>query len=362
MVGTTGCVYYIKSPSPSPRRARPLMATGRIKVNMTPSHPGDFIRTEVVEALDLSVSRTAEILRVRSTAIASARYLAGMIDRLSRPGRSRTVGAGRGKRGFARACSAGGVARRLSAGGRRRRRRRRPAPVPGSDNGDSVPRPSPARRRARHAGFRPDSGAVSTGHPTSGSPEAGITRAGTCSRGGETGRFLHRYACVRTGGKRQDRGKGRPIFTVRLPAAAALEYAVETRRIVERSGLIQSPGSVRLGFRLRPRSRRRPCSARPPGPCDWRARGPRRGCPGVTLRPPGRGRPGTRQGPPRGRRPRRLLDSPGRRPAARRRRECPKLRDPRAAPTQAVIRVRKIARPGPLRPPGRAAVARVWST
>ena len=32
---------------------------------MTPSHPGDFIRTEIVEDLGLSVTRAAEILGVR---------------------------------------------------------------------------------------------------------------------------------------------------------------------------------------------------------------------------------------------------------------------------------------------------------
>ena len=41
------------------------MATDGIKVNMTPSHPGDFIRTEIIEELDLNVTRTAEILGVR---------------------------------------------------------------------------------------------------------------------------------------------------------------------------------------------------------------------------------------------------------------------------------------------------------
>ncbi|HUY12618.1 MAG TPA: HigA family addiction module antitoxin [Terriglobia bacterium] len=30
-----------------------------------PPHPGDLIRTEIIEALGLSVSRTAEILKVR---------------------------------------------------------------------------------------------------------------------------------------------------------------------------------------------------------------------------------------------------------------------------------------------------------
>ena len=41
------------------------MATDGIKVNMTPSHPGDFIRTEVIEELGLNVTRAAEILGVR---------------------------------------------------------------------------------------------------------------------------------------------------------------------------------------------------------------------------------------------------------------------------------------------------------
>ena len=36
-----------------------------IKVNMTPSHPGDFIRTEVVEELGLNITQAAEILGVR---------------------------------------------------------------------------------------------------------------------------------------------------------------------------------------------------------------------------------------------------------------------------------------------------------
>ena len=41
------------------------MATKNIKVNMIPSHPGDFIRTEVIEELDLNVTKVAEILGVR---------------------------------------------------------------------------------------------------------------------------------------------------------------------------------------------------------------------------------------------------------------------------------------------------------
>ena len=41
------------------------MAIDGINVKMTPSHPGNFIRTEIIEELDLNVTRTAEILGVR---------------------------------------------------------------------------------------------------------------------------------------------------------------------------------------------------------------------------------------------------------------------------------------------------------
>ena len=41
------------------------MATNGVKMNMTPSHPGDFIRTEILEELGLSVTKAAEILGVR---------------------------------------------------------------------------------------------------------------------------------------------------------------------------------------------------------------------------------------------------------------------------------------------------------
>ena len=41
------------------------MSTGGIKVNMTPSHPGDFIRKEVIEELGLSVTKDSRILDVR---------------------------------------------------------------------------------------------------------------------------------------------------------------------------------------------------------------------------------------------------------------------------------------------------------
>lgn len=41
------------------------MAAQNIEVNMTPSHPGDFVRTEIVEELGLTVTKAAEILEVR---------------------------------------------------------------------------------------------------------------------------------------------------------------------------------------------------------------------------------------------------------------------------------------------------------
>lgn len=36
-----------------------------IEINMTPSHPGDFVRTEIVEELGLTVTQAAEVLRIR---------------------------------------------------------------------------------------------------------------------------------------------------------------------------------------------------------------------------------------------------------------------------------------------------------
>ena len=41
------------------------MAHDGIDVGMTPSHPGDFIRTEVIEDLGLTVTGAADILGVR---------------------------------------------------------------------------------------------------------------------------------------------------------------------------------------------------------------------------------------------------------------------------------------------------------
>ena len=40
-----------------------------IKVAMTPSHPGAFIRDEIIEGYDLSIARAAEILQVRAATL-----------------------------------------------------------------------------------------------------------------------------------------------------------------------------------------------------------------------------------------------------------------------------------------------------
>lgn len=40
------------------------MAQKEIKISMKPSPPGGFIRDEVIDELELSVSKAAEILRV----------------------------------------------------------------------------------------------------------------------------------------------------------------------------------------------------------------------------------------------------------------------------------------------------------
>ena len=41
------------------------MSDSGIEVNMTPSHPGEFVRVEVIEELGLSVTQAAGILGVR---------------------------------------------------------------------------------------------------------------------------------------------------------------------------------------------------------------------------------------------------------------------------------------------------------
>lgn len=47
------------------------MSSDDIKVNMTPSDPGDFIRMEVIEELGLSVTKAAEILGVRRATLSA---------------------------------------------------------------------------------------------------------------------------------------------------------------------------------------------------------------------------------------------------------------------------------------------------
>ena len=47
------------------------MATDGIKVNMTPSHPGDFVRAEIIEELGLTVTKAAEILGVRRATLSN---------------------------------------------------------------------------------------------------------------------------------------------------------------------------------------------------------------------------------------------------------------------------------------------------
>ena len=47
------------------------MKTNGIKVNMTPSHPGDFIRAEVIEELGLSITKAAAILGVRRATLSA---------------------------------------------------------------------------------------------------------------------------------------------------------------------------------------------------------------------------------------------------------------------------------------------------
>ena len=41
------------------------MTADSVKVKLTPSHPGEFIRAEIIEELGLTVSKVAEILGVR---------------------------------------------------------------------------------------------------------------------------------------------------------------------------------------------------------------------------------------------------------------------------------------------------------
>ena len=45
------------------------MARKEMKIGMKPSHPGGFLRMEILDDLGLSVSRAAEILGVRRTTL-----------------------------------------------------------------------------------------------------------------------------------------------------------------------------------------------------------------------------------------------------------------------------------------------------
>ena len=47
------------------------MTTVGLQVAMTPSHPGDFVRTEVIEELGLTVTRAAEVLGVRRATLSA---------------------------------------------------------------------------------------------------------------------------------------------------------------------------------------------------------------------------------------------------------------------------------------------------
>ena len=47
------------------------MATDGIKVNITPSHPGDFVRAEIIEELGLTVTKAAAILGVRRATLSN---------------------------------------------------------------------------------------------------------------------------------------------------------------------------------------------------------------------------------------------------------------------------------------------------
>lgn len=42
-----------------------------IRVKMTPSHPGDFVRVEIIEELGLTVTKAAEILGVRRATLSN---------------------------------------------------------------------------------------------------------------------------------------------------------------------------------------------------------------------------------------------------------------------------------------------------
>ena len=47
------------------------MAKNEVTLRMTPSHPGDFVRIEIVEELGLSITKAAEILGVRRATLSA---------------------------------------------------------------------------------------------------------------------------------------------------------------------------------------------------------------------------------------------------------------------------------------------------
>lgn len=47
------------------------MGNNGVKIKMTPSHPGNFVRTEVIEELGLSVTKAAQILGVRRATLSA---------------------------------------------------------------------------------------------------------------------------------------------------------------------------------------------------------------------------------------------------------------------------------------------------
>ena len=47
------------------------MSERPVKVGMRPPHPGDFIRTEILDALGLTVARAADILGVRRATLSN---------------------------------------------------------------------------------------------------------------------------------------------------------------------------------------------------------------------------------------------------------------------------------------------------
>ena len=47
------------------------MATNDVSLGMTPSHPGDFVRIEVIEELGLNITKAAQILGVRRATLSA---------------------------------------------------------------------------------------------------------------------------------------------------------------------------------------------------------------------------------------------------------------------------------------------------